>query len=153
MDVLWDSLTWMTFIVLAVAAIVIGGGVYAIRETVRRPSYDTAIAFGAGGLFATLFLLAVGQAAYVLWLWIANLGIASAPIELRPLLLAEAELEASSSLWVSYVGAVVTLLMASYLFVRALQLREGRRSRAPARNAPHDAWQPHHPRDTRPSEV
>ncbi len=142
-----DSLTWATFVVLAAALFVIGGGVHAIRQTVRQPTYETAIAYGAGGLFATLFLLAVGQAAYVLGMWTANLEIAAAPVALRPEMLQQAELEARSSLYVAVAGAAVALPMAVYLFVRALRLRGHARERAPERERPYDRWQPHGRRD------
>ncbi len=112
------------FVVLAFALVVLVGGVVAVVQSFRKPTYDAAIAYGVGGMFACVFLFAVGNMAYVLDMGLAQQTIMKAPVAARAAILASAERSAMASIYVAFGGVLGALPMATYLFIRALMLRK-----------------------------
>lgn len=127
MEPILDSLgdpTATALIVTIAAVIVVLGGVFAIIQSFRKPTYDAAIAYGVGGMFACIFLLGLGHIAYVFDMGMAQEAISNAPYVQRPVMLAEIERSAMASIYIAFAGVIVALPMAIFLFLRALVLRK-----------------------------
>jgi len=115
-----------SWVVLAFAIVVVGGGLVGIRQSFERPRENVAGAYGVAGLFAILLLFAVGQGAYAVDMMLANSTEMSLPVAERSEFMAEAYAQARASLFFAGLGAMVATPMAIFLFLRFMYLRRNR---------------------------